>query len=323
MRKLKILLVFLLLGMIVFLAGPRESVDETIDAIRLPADLDQYLATAEGQFGDIIPGTEKTIIRADSTRQISDIALVYLHGFSATHPETAPLCDRLADSLQANLFYTRLQGHGRDGSALADASVNDWFNDTAEALAIGQRLGRKVILIGTSTGGTLATWAAARLDMSNVLGIILLSPNFGPAAAGADILTWPWARQFTPFFLGQNRSWEGINPGHNHFWTTTYPSIALVSMMSLVDFVRESDLAGIHTPFLFIYSPEDKVVAAAQTDQVFDRLKMPIKKRIYFTGSETDAQHVLAGDILSPGTTGTVVNLMLNFIRELPEKIEN
>ncbi len=323
MRPLKIFVVLFLLGMITFLAGPREHVDESIDAIRLPADLDQYLATSEGQFDDIIPGTEKTIIWADSTRKASEIALVYLHGFSATRPETAPLSDRLADSLQANLFYTRLQGHGRDGEALANVAINDWFNDTAEALAIAHRLGQKVLLIGTSTGGTLATWAAARLDMSNVLGIILLSPNFGPAAAGADILTWPWARQFAPFFLGKTRSWEGINEGHNHFWTTTYPVEALVTMMALVDFVRESDLSGINTPFLFIYSPEDKVVDAAQTDQMFDRLKMPIKKRVYFSGSENDAQHVLAGDILSPGTTGTVVDIILKFVRELPEKTEN
>lgn len=249
MRPLKILLVLFLLGMIAFLAGPREHVDERIDAIRLPADLDQYLATSEGQFDDIIPGTEKTIIWADSTRQVSEIALVYLHGFSATRPETAPLSDRLADSLQANLFYTRLKGHGRDGEALANVTINDWFNDTAEALAIAHRFGRKVILIGTSTGGTLATWAAAQLEMKNVLAVIMLSPNYGPAAVGADVLTWPWARQFTPFFLGKTRSWEGSNAAHNHFWTTTYPVEALISMMALVDFVRESDLSGIKYPF--------------------------------------------------------------------------
>ncbi|MDD4273595.1 MAG: hypothetical protein PHG14_07705 [Desulfobacter postgatei] len=38
---------------------------------------------------------------------------VYIHGFSATRKETAPLSDLVAKTLNANLFYTRLSGHGR------------------------------------------------------------------------------------------------------------------------------------------------------------------------------------------------------------------
>ena len=83
-------------------------------------------------------------------------SVVYLHGFSATRQETAPLAECVADSLGANLFETRLAGHGREREPLADVRAEDWLHDAAEALAIAARLGERVIVIGTSTGATLA-----------------------------------------------------------------------------------------------------------------------------------------------------------------------
>ena len=73
-----------------------------------------------------------------------------------------PLPDKVAAALGANLFYTRLTGHGQDGAAMAEGSVNAWINDYAEAIAIGRAIGDKVVVIGTSTGASLATWAASQ-----------------------------------------------------------------------------------------------------------------------------------------------------------------
>ena len=83
------LITFLLI--IIFLAGPRVAVDTELAPISLPVDLDSYLAASEAQFSDIVPNTEKTIIWASEPGQKTDIAVVYLHGFSATRQETAPL----------------------------------------------------------------------------------------------------------------------------------------------------------------------------------------------------------------------------------------
>ena len=92
----------------------------------------------------------------------------------------------------ANLFYTRLTGHGRDGYAMATATVRDWQNDGMEAVAIGRRLGRKIILVGTSTGGTLATWLAAQPSVAPMIHrLILLSPNFFPKNPMAAAALWP------------------------------------------------------------------------------------------------------------------------------------
>ena len=109
-----------------FYAGPRVSIDTQLQSPQLPADLDAYLAQSEARYPDITPGAEKTIVWAHPDRRKTALAVVYLHGFSASRQETAPLSDEIAQQLGANLYYPRLNGHGRSGAAMAEASVNAW-----------------------------------------------------------------------------------------------------------------------------------------------------------------------------------------------------
>ena len=90
---IKILLVLLVLGVIIIVAGPRVKIDETINPSTLPDSLDQYLIDQESQYSDIIPGAEKKIIWAASSNIRTEYALVYIHGFQATRQETVPLAD--------------------------------------------------------------------------------------------------------------------------------------------------------------------------------------------------------------------------------------
>ena len=135
----------------------------TFDPAAIGNDIDGYLAKREANYSDIKPGAQKQMIWLDpATKSKSPYSVVYIHGFSASLAEVRPVPDLVAKEIGANLFYTRLTGHGRTGDAMAEAKVNDWYNDVAEALAIGRATGGKVIVIATSTGGTLATWAATQ-----------------------------------------------------------------------------------------------------------------------------------------------------------------
>jgi esterase/lipase len=306
-----IVLVFL------FFIGPRTKIDQQIKPINLPADLDQYLAESEAQFSDIVPGTEKTIVWANAEKTKTPLSIVYLHGYSATRQETVPLSDELAAQLGANLFYTRLTGHGRGSAAMAEPTVNDWLNDTMEALEIGKRLGDKVIVIGTSTGGTLAAWLAEQPNTDEVLAYVLISPNFGPRDPNSEILTLPWGKQLVTMIVGPEYSWEPTNPEHAKYWTHSYPSPALATMMGLVKFVRESDLESIEKPVLVIYSPNDQVVNSEKTEQRVAQIGSDIKEIDPILDSGNPENHVLAGDILAPENTEAVKELILNFISQL------
>lgn len=306
--------------MVVFLAGPTAERDLRIKPVQLPDDIDQYLAVSEASLPDIIPGAEKTVVWANPTQTRTPLSIVYLHGYSATRQETAPLSDMLAKRLGANLFYTRLSGHGRDGEALAQASINDWLNDAHEALAIGKRLGERVIVIGTSTGGTLATWLAVQDNSEAVLAYVLISPNFRPYDAMSEMLLWPWGKYIAQLVVGKEYAWTPHNPQHAHYWTHRYPTTALVNMMGLVDLVRDSALESITKPVLVLYSPQDTIVAPAAIEHHYARIGSPTKTIHAIRNSGDPDNHLLAGNTLAPNNTPHITNLILDFVAKLPPK---
>ena len=88
-------------------------------------------------------------------------------------------------------------------------------------------------------------------------------------------------------------------------------------MMGAVRLARSLDLERIDLPFLFIYSPNDQVVDSNETEKVFARLGASHKSRRLIFSSGDPAQHVIAGDILSPQTTDVVLTAILAFLYEL------
>ncbi len=302
---------------LIFLAGPRVEIDTTLRPLSLPEDLDDYLAVQEGTFLDLIPGTEKAIIWAGEPGEVTPLSIVYLHGFSASRQETAPLADMVAAELGANLFYTRFTGHGRTGEAMLEGSVNAWLNDTVEALKIGQRLGHQVVVIAASTAASAVTWMATQPIADNPMAMVLLSPNYGPADTRADMMLWPWGRQIAEFVVGPERILTPTSDLHATYWIQRYPTAALLPMMGLVRLARTADLERIHTPTLVIYSLEDKVVDPRRIEQTFERIGAEHKVLMPYSGSEDPDQHILAGDIRSPGSTQAVAGIILGFIRQV------
>ncbi len=302
---------------ILFFLGPTAKIDHQLKRVILPEDLDLYLKQTEARFSDIVPGAEKTIIWAHAAKTRTPLSIVYLHGYSATRQETAPLSDHIAARLGANLIYTRLTGHGRSGSALAEPTVNDWLNDAVEALAIGTRLGDKVIVIGTSTGGTLATWLAVQPQAEAVMAYVLISPNYGPKEVLSELLAWPWGEQLAALLIGPEFSWTPANELQARYWTCRYPSKGLVPMMALVKFVRESRLENIRAPALVIYSPHDTVINVQKVEQAYARFGSRIKEIKPLTHKVNQTNHVLAGDIMAPGNTALVAEQIVDFVSQL------
>lgn len=314
----------LLLIALVLVFGPREPIDETIrfDPKVLNTDLDAYLATAEARIANIKPGATKQIIWHDpATRQETEYSVIYLHGFSATLEEMRPLPDLVARQLGANVFYTRLRGHGRSGAAMSEATLNDWFNDTVEALAIGRAIGNKVIVIGASTGGTLASWAATIPSlMQDVVGLTLVAPNFGVNNAASFLLTLGGARTWAPWIGGTERAFDAHNAAHGKWWTTSYPTVALLPMMALVTHSSTLVLEDMTTPALFVFHPGDTVVKSDISRDYAGRwARNSAASATVFevTRSDVANNHVIAGRILNPGNTSPIADRVVSWVRGL------
>ena len=223
----------------------------------------------------------------------------------------------LAEGLGGHVFYTRLTGHGRPGAAMAGMSVAQWQADALEALALGQKLGERVLVIGTSTGATLAAWAALQPQGRDVAVWVLVSPNFGPKDRFAALINWSWGRALIHWVHGGVMRYKPGNATKARFWTHEYPTSALGPMMSLVKQVRASKLESFKAPLLMLLSPRDSVINVADARAAFKRLGSTVKCLIEVDYSESAGQHVLAGDIEAPKATATMVAQVLAFVHSL------
>ena len=309
---------------LVFVFGPREPVRLSAghNKIMIGDDIDAYLAMREGQFDDIIDGVEKQVIWADEANVKTPLSIIYLHGFTASSKEIRPVPDRVATALGANLYFTRFTGHGRQPTALANATVGHWMDDVGEAIEIGKQIGETVIIMATSTGGTLA--AAAALDkaaMENIGGIIFVSPNFAINSRAANLLTWPFARQWVPLVIGKEQQGNPRNDLHARYWMMTYPTTALMPMAAIVAAVDRESYDDVEVPALFYYSRQDQVVAPEKTAAFAGSWGGESNSIITSLTADDDRfSHIIAGDIVSPNQTESAVEHMLAWITGLQNR---
>ncbi len=314
-----VVIIAVLLGMLSLIL-PRDGVDRAIsfDPSSLPDDLGAYLAASEAAVADLTAGSAKRIVWAGAAGQKTPLAIIYVHGFSATAEEIRPVPDDVAGATGANLYFMRLAGHGQAGAALGAATAGDWVEDMAEAMAIGRRLGDKVVLIATSTGAPLAMIAASDPVLSDgVAGIVMISPNFGLRVASGAILDLPLARYWGPVVAGSTRSFAPANAGQAAHWTTEYPTVALFPMAALVREGRGLDVAAIKVPALFIYAPADQVIDPTRIPAIADAWGGPTRVQEIVVGEGDDPfSHVIAGDIMSPGQTAPVAGMILSWMQD-------
>lgn len=302
--------------------GPRNGLGPDAPASRPlpPADLtrlDAWLAEREASVPALRDDVNKRVSWHKQVGAVTPWAVVYLHGFSASRLETAPLAAQLAQALGANLFETRMTGHGQDAQALGLATAQDWFADVQEALIIGRQLGQRVLLLSVSNGSTLATWAGMRPEGRDGVVHVMVSPNFGPRHPLAEVVNWPWGRQLAGLIEGEMRGNVPTNAAEARVWTSPYPTRAVFPMMALVKHVRESDLSAFTAPVLVLYASGDQTVDPQQTLRAFERLGSERKTLLEVRDSEAVGQHVLAGDVRAPLSTRPMVQRILNWVSEI------
>ena len=279
-------------------------------------ELDAILAEAEARVPGLRPGCEKQILWAGRPGVKTSTSLLFIHGFSATGQELRPLPDLIAAELGANLFFTRLTGHGQDGPAMARATLADWQRDVSEALDVAGLLGDEVIVMGCSTGCTLATLALAAGAEARL--VVFISPNFGLRHRVAQwVMDLPGAHRWVRYIAGRTRSFGPINDRHAAYWTTRYPTEAVKPMADAVRAARLADLSQVATPGVFVFNEADRVVSPDATRAVMARWGGPVQHLPVTPGPDDDAMgHILAGETFSPGQTEPLARRILAWLTE-------
>jgi len=308
MRSLKRLFAVLLVIVIVYLFGPHPSTpvyDYSIPAVpTTAAALETYVTQQESQH-KIKPDNEARIVWAnDSTKQKTEYAIVYLHGFSASQEEGNPVHRNLAKQFGYNLYLSRLSQHGIDTTdALANMTADNLWESAKEAYAIGKQLGNKVILMGTSTGSTLAIQLAAAYP--EVAGLVLFSPNIAINDPNAWLLNNPWGLQIarlvkkSKFNIITNKP-----PEYSKYWNQQYRLEATVQLEELLETaMTDENFAKVKQPTLVLYyykdeQHQDPVVKVSAMKNMFAHLGTVDGQKKMIAIPEAGS-HVLASPIQS------------------------
>lgn len=324
MRKRWWLLIPVLL-IVLYLLGPspaRPAYNTTMPAVPSePAALEKYISDQEARH-HLKPDNEARIVWADSSRKKTPYAIVYLHGFSASQGEGDPLHRYIAKKFGCNLYLSRLAEHGIDTvDAMVNLTADNYWESARDALAVGRQLGDKVILMGTSTGGTFALQLAATYpDM--VTALVLLSPNIAINDPNAWLLNDHWGLQIAHLVTKSDYiiSNDDFGPLYQQYWYLKYRTEAVVALEELLETtMNKTTFSNVKQPVgLFYYYKDsvhqDSTVKVSASLQMFDQLGTPTALK-YKQAIPDAGTHVISSSVRSHDVEG-VKKGVVHFLSE-------
>ncbi len=315
MRWFKFFVAIVSFLLIVYLLGPHPLTP--VYNLSLPSAatnevaLEEQVAAIESAHHLKKDNQARIVWNNDSSKSKTEYAIVYLHGFSASQEEGNPVHRNVAKKLGDNLYLARLAEHGIDTTdALVNLTADNYWESAKQALAVGKQLGNKVILMGTSTGGTLALKLAASYP-KDVAALILFSPNIAIKDPNAWLLNNPWGLQIAR--LVKRSSF--INTGHTEplykqYWNAAYRLEATVALEELLETTMlNNTFTAIHQPTLVLYyykdeQHQDNVVKVAAIKDMFNKLGTDsTNKRMIAVpnaGNHVLASPIQSNDIITP-----------------------
>ncbi|WP_151060293.1 alpha/beta hydrolase [Borreliella turdi] len=263
-KNIIFIIIFLLL---LILVSPRIKFKNEFSKKTIPKnieEIDNYLLKEELQFS-LEKNTKKEIIWYQEAQK-TKYSVVYIHGFGASKNEIYPVPNNIAKALNANIFFTRLKGHGiNNKNAFRGITIQDWLRDIDEAIKIGKLIGDKLILIGTSNGGAASIWALANYP-DEINSAVLISPNIFPYDKRTNIVYYPWGRQIAHIITGGYHKFETTESKRKeHIAIKSYSSRiqhvdAIIAMMGLVKLLNSYNFDEIKTPLIITHTPNDHTV---------------------------------------------------------------
>lgn len=328
MTKYKVISL-IVIALAIFTTGPIVNTEETISLKQVEekvlnmspslSNLDRYLELEEN-VADVQSNSNKTIKWYNGIAK-TEYAIIYLHGYSSSRTEIEPVPSMVADKLKANIYYTRFKGHGdrdKTGNSFKGVSVANWDYDALEALAIGKMIGKKVIIMGHSTGCTFGTYLAYKYP-EDIYAQAYLAPNYMPKDPLYPVLEMPWGKEIYKMTVGEyykvghRKEHEADEP----VWDEKLYYDAVFAMAGIVKRVRSYDFSLIHIPISIVLSTKDSVVKSFYTQKVFNIYGSDKKELLIIDDSASKEAHTITGDIRDPSTIPRIVDSWVNFINNL------
>lgn len=309
-RIFRFLAFVVLLVIVVYMMGPKPpqvKLSKDLPSISASIGNIENYAEKNDEGLTLKPDNESRIIWAnDSVKERTNYSLLYLHGFSASWYEGYPANMEFAKYFGCNAYFPRLASHGIETEdALIDMTPDRLWESAKEALMVARTIGKKVIIMSTSTGGTLALKLASDFP-EYVDGLILYSPNIRINNKGAFLLSKPWGLQIGRKETGGTH--RVVNDDFDskvcQYWNCKYRVEAIVFLQQLVDeTMTKQTFKNVNEPvFLGYYykdeTHQDDVVKVDAMLKMFDNLGTSPELKVKMAFSEA-GDHVIASEITS------------------------
>jgi len=273
-----------------FFAGPKADYPAftgKIETLKISlAETEAFVSQKHLGVENFKAGNESYILWADSTKQKTEYSVVYLHGFSASPMEGDPIHKEFAQRYGANLYVPCLAKHGiLDRESFKDLTPKDLIDSAKEAIAIGNILGEKVIVLSCSTGGTLSAYLAAK-NPEMIHAQIAYSPNIDLADDTSELLTLPWGLNLAQQVSGSEYRHVPIPESCAPYWTMDYRLEGIIALKALIEETMYSDIFKKIDQPLFVgyyYKDEenrDKTVSIPAMKTFFDEVSTPENKKV-------------------------------------------
>ena len=249
----------------------------TFPDVVIDKDVESYIAEKEMLFQNTNPRAKKKIIWFDDTKVKTEYSIVYLHGSFATGVQQEDVLVKIAKRLEANLFISRLTGHGSGFESTKSIEAKNFLEDAAEAVAVGNQIGNKVILMGFSAGGTFALMATKDQKLNKKIDHLVLVAPWTPK------LTLPYFIAATGLFFKSQykfnfpRMFNLSNEEWGPFWVNEFHRTLPRQLWVAAFSGRKLKFQETTIPLLVFYEEKDKVVNAVGVKKIFEQWKGPKK----------------------------------------------
>ena len=322
-KKLTVILIFFALVFAYDKASAPK--DFTYYPPALPTTFDEYykqqLDTSRAHHATA--GNEQKLIRKSAGK--THIALLYIHGYSASRAEGEYVVDSLANLFNANTYYLRLPGHGTSYEELGNTTFREYLSEVITTVKMMHQLGDKVVVVGTSMGGLLATYVAGHYQQ-DVDGLILCSPFYDYDSRFAKMIKVPGMLSVNKLISGKYRNmtrdtaWiKQTEPGYNDHWYQTQLFDGLRGLEDLRNYAsHESNFKRVNVPTLLMYyykddKHHDDVASIAAMQRAFESFctQKTCKTEMAMVA---DGNHVLTSKYVK-GDKGYVIAKMEEFLK--------
>lgn len=307
LRFLGILIVSLVL---IYILGPKPArplLNNDLPSVSADIEVAETYVLKNDSGLTIKPDNQSRIIWAnDSVMEKTPYVLLYLHGFSASWYEGYPTNVEFAKHFGMNAYFPRLASHGIvTDDALIDMTPDRLWESAKQALMVAHILGEKVIVMSTSTGGTLGLKLAAEFP-EMIDGLILYSPNIRINNGAAFMLSKPWGLQIGRKVTGglHRVTNENFDSKDCQYWDCKYRMEAVVYLQQLVEAtMKKETYERVKTPVFLAYyykdeTHQDETVRVDAMLEMFGQLGTAESRKVKIAFPEA-GNHVIGCELTS------------------------